>query len=163
MYEQNSNGEYSDGMKVRDNYLSLSGYRLPTEAEWVIACRSGTEGPYSFGSPLFLLDKYAYYVQNSQGRVHPVGSLLPNDAGLFDMHGNVAEWIQDAAAGRLSPVSRGSRRVLRGGALHSHHLSLRSGKQFQYQASSDTSAVGFRLARSVQTFGDEPSAVKVAK
>ena len=70
-------------------------YRLPTEAEWEYACRAGSDSEYAFGNRLEELDHYAWHVLNAHGRTHPVGGKKPNVWGLFDMHGNVYEWVQD--------------------------------------------------------------------
>ena len=96
-------------------------YRLPTEAEWEYACRAGTTTEYADE-----LQWLAWYLGNSDQKVHPVGHLHPNAWGLYDMHGNLTEFCQDwydANYYRNSPgadpqgSSNGKERVLRGGSF----------------------------------------------
>lgn len=115
--------------------FTKSGYRLPTEAEWEYACRGGQRAAYCFGSDARRLREFAWFSENSAKKTHAVGSKKPNAWGLFDMHGNVAEWCNDPyAAGYYakSPASDppgpddGELFVVRGGAYRSSAKALRS-------------------------------------
>jgi len=130
-------------------------YRLPTEAEWEYACRAGTATAYSFGDGVSRLGDYAWHRGNSDSKSHPVGEKLPNNWGLFDMHGNVREWCQDWYGGyeteqMLSdPVgaASGSRRVLRGGAFFLQPRYVRAAYRPIIQPVYRIHGIGFRLAR----------------
>ena len=75
-------------------------YRLPTEAEWEYAARAGSTGPFA-GE----LDEIAWYAGNSEDETHPVGKKKSNAWGIYDMHGNVREWVQDFYSANYYSVS----------------------------------------------------------
>lgn len=123
--------------------LTAHQYRLPTEAEWEHACRAGTKTAYSFGNDPAELGEYAWFADNSEGKLHAVGAKKPNPWGLHDMHGGVMEWVVDgsaqdgyaALADKKSPIAfldavqwpkELSNRIVRGGGWEDDAPELRS-------------------------------------
>jgi len=161
-YVPNQNGRFEEGMQLAPDYLRRTGYRLPTEAEWEYACRAGSVTRRFYGESDELLEKYAWYSKNSEDRTWPVGTLKPNDLGLFDMHGNLWVWCQEKPLDYLlfeggkmvdeteeDPVIHDRvDRVLRGGAFYTQAGDVRSANRFTVVLSYANITSGFRLARS---------------
>ncbi len=137
-------------------------YRLPTEAEWEYAARSGGKDELWAGtSDPFELEDYAWYEDNSEERTHPVGSKKPNGLSLYDMSGNVYEWVwdrYDAKYYERSPKNnpKGALgkeyRLLRGGSWDDTPVFIRAANRFRVGPIYRDSHFGFRLALSVDSY-----------
>jgi formylglycine-generating enzyme required for sulfatase activity len=150
-------------------------YRLPSEAEWEYACQAGSTTAFSFGDDPAGLDAYAWYWDNSDEVFHAVGTKEPNAWGLYDMHGNVAEWTldeydpgfyaslpEDTAHVPWAEPTRLYPRTVRGGAYDDDPEALRCAARLEsslnwkrrdpqipksYWWNTDSPFVGFRLVR----------------
>ena len=130
-------------------------YRLPTEAEWEYACRAGSSTRWSFGDGDSRLRDYAWYGgDNSLSGTKAVGSKWPNAWGLYDMHGNVREWVQDwygnyNSSRQIDPrgASTGSSRVIRGGDFNLNAQNVRSAERHRYSPDYRNSGIGVRLLK----------------
>ena len=165
-YVPNDKGEYAEGMRKKPNWLRLTGYRLPTEAEWEYACRAGATTSRYYGETEELLGQYGWYTKTSQDRgMLPAGDRpKPNDLGLFDMLGNALEWCQDGmfyypdsrygqsvldreATNDIRDIKDRLSRVLRGGSFDNLALHVRSGNRIRDAPANRCYNVGFRPAR----------------
>jgi formylglycine-generating enzyme required for sulfatase activity/proteasome lid subunit RPN8/RPN11 len=132
------------------------GCRLPTEAEWELACGVGRDGEWSCGDES-LLHRFAWYSENAHGEVMPVGTREANPLGLFDLHGNVWEWCQDRydqdyyhRSPLQDPVHdrQGGHRVCRGGSVHALAEMCRTRYRFHEPDGFWAADLGLRLVRS---------------
>jgi formylglycine-generating enzyme required for sulfatase activity len=142
-------------MRPKANYLSLTGYRLPSETEWEYACRAGAVTRRFYGHSDELLAKYAWYIETSENHAWPVGLTKPNDLGLFDMHGNVWTWCHDRYEQYCdqeediedpTKVGRGESRVLRGGSFNNNARNVRAAYRNNDQPDNRNNNNGFRPA-----------------
>lgn len=159
--------EIGPGMRLSPDYLHRKGYRLPTEAEWEFSARAGTSKAHFFGDGVALLDRYAWYVANSENHGWPVGMLKPNPLGLFDMYGNAWEWLQDRridypthpgtitidTEDTVLVITNEIARTRRGGSWSYDKETTRSAHRGAYTYFPDQrrDSVGFRVARTIST------------
>jgi formylglycine-generating enzyme required for sulfatase activity len=151
--EQVSWGDVQEFIRKLNEKEGTDKYRLPSEAEWEYACRAGTTTRYSFGDDESELDDYAWYYDNSGNKTLPVGQKKPNPWGLYDMHGNVEEWVQDiwhdsydgAPTDGSSWERDGADRVIRGGCWADYAGACRSAARDLGGPRNRGSGLGFRL------------------
>ena len=152
-----------------------TGYRLPTEAEWEFACRAGSQTALSNGEVGGVacwrdptLDQMGWFCGNAGGETHPVAGKTPNAWGLYDMHGNVWEWVWDlygpySSAAEENPTgpAQGSFQVIRGGSWLYGIRRCRSAYRYRASPGSVSSDLGFRIARFLTDGGTQPQGQEV--
>ncbi len=155
--------------------LEGTGYRLPTEAEWEFACRAGTTTRYWAGDKVDDLVQTGWFEANSGRRTHAAGELKANPLGLYDMHGNVFEWVEDwlaptsygqfadtPAINPKGPSSTGSLRVVRGGVWHHPASACRASFRYAQAPTDRYDHMGFRVSLTVDAV-KAASAARAAK
>ena len=134
-------------------------YRLPTEAEWEYACRAGTATPFAFGDRITTKTAHfatglAFDKSGGVARTAPVGSMPPNAFGLYDMHGNLQEWVndwygayyyQDSPAADPPGPATGTDKVIRGGSYMMFGTDLRSASRKFAKPGVMNSTIGLRV------------------
>jgi serine/threonine protein kinase/formylglycine-generating enzyme required for sulfatase activity len=162
-YEPNEYGECASAMKAKNDAEWMTGYRLPSAAEWECGCRAGTATIRFYGASDVLLAKYAWFLDNSGRHGWPVGMTKPNDFGLFDMLGNANEWCHDSPLnylcirdGSIDPIAveldpqaemRNALREQRGATFDADARFVRSAGRCAADPSSRLFFFGFRVAR----------------
>jgi parallel beta-helix repeat protein len=147
--------------------LGAGKFRLPTEAEWEMAVRAGTQTRFSFGDGLeceddscsacALYDQNMWWCGNTDDHAEPVGMKPPNSFGIYDMHGNIAEWVHDGweedlgTEPQTDPVAFGDdvRKVVRGGSYDGHPVRNRSASRADGYPDASSRTTGFRVARTL--------------
>jgi formylglycine-generating enzyme required for sulfatase activity len=151
------------GMKPYADYLSRTGYRLPSETELEYAVKAGSAQSRHYGSALDLLPRYAHFLDNGKGRSWPVGQKRPNDVGLCDGHGNAYNWCSEAAhlhpyrRSAISPidsedaklVDEPTIRALRGGSFGNSAPGLRASCRNGFGPAGRNYYYGLRVCRTL--------------
>jgi formylglycine-generating enzyme required for sulfatase activity len=128
--------------------------KVPTEAQWEYACRAGTTTAYCNGNTIADLDKVGWYGANSGGKVHPVGKLAPNAWGVYDMHGNIREYVTDFwseepqadAVDATGPAEGDAKNhVIRGGPFTANAAFARNCRSASRRGTERQEANGFRI------------------
>lgn len=148
-------GDTVDVTAFDHNPYLCEGFRLPTEAEWEYAYRAGTSTAWHCGDDEACVDAISWYSDNALGRTHAVGSKAANSWALYDMAGNVFEWVWDRYEMHLSgpvtdPLGEGSfMRVARGGSFLGLTRDVRAARRGARAPDLTTVDHGFRIARSI--------------
>ena len=142
-------------------FCRWAGLKLPTEAQWEYACRAGTTTPYYFGQDDKNAGDYGWSHTNSEALTHPVALKKPNAWGLYDMHGNVWEWVEDDFVGSYdgAPVDGSARiegtltKALRGGSWSNNTWDYVFGSSGRFNTAPGNASndVGFRVALPIST------------
>ena len=146
----------SSGTTIRSINWNANGYRLPTEAEWEYVAKGGSKSKGYIYPGSNNADSVAWYLANSQGRPHKVGTKKPNELGVYDISGNAFEWCWDyynpdyyknSPENNPHGPDKGIHRIYRGGYFNSDLDFIRITKRFALAPNLRTGLIGIRLAR----------------
>jgi formylglycine-generating enzyme required for sulfatase activity len=153
-----------DDAQVYCTWLSMligQKYRLLSECEWEYACRAGTTTKYTFGDTITKSQsQFSENVLGSAKRTTESGAFMPNEWGLYDLHGNVWEWCEDCwsddyniapAVGTAWRENSSHARLLRGGSWYDKRVFLRSAVRYKNARDYRGDTVGFRVARNLSS------------
>jgi len=147
-----------NGITITSDYFERTGYRLLSETEWEQAARNTTLTNWHFGSDGDRLKDFAWWLDNSDERIHPPGLRRPNSLGLFDIYGNAMEWMVSGQVfdedlvedilihPRVDPLSS---RILRGGGYSDFRGYVRSAYRESYTADAGGIELGIRIGRTM--------------
>lgn len=140
-------------------YCNFKNKQLPTEAQWEYAARAGSSENFSFGNDYLNNSSYLWYKNNSGEKLHEVKTTSPNAFGIYDMHGNINEWVQDwylatayqsdKSTDPAGPAS-GKTKVLRGGSALDTALNVKSARRYNDDPKAVNMLHGFRCALNVE-------------
>jgi len=155
--------QIKSNMAIPVQFTQRTGYRLPTEEEWELAARAGNSMRYPCGMTARHINNHAFTWNNSQERLWPCGSRLPNAWGLFDTAGNALEWTMDELRRYDDPLLKAdlaqleklgfiviggdSTRMLRGGSISNSPTMARVSSRLAAQANQQSASNGFRICR----------------
>lgn len=139
-------------LNLPGNQVVKGVFKLPSEAEWEYACRANSKSRFPWGEDdgFGELVDYAWFNSRAEGKSHPVGTKRPNPWGLFDMHGNVWEWLEDSftiypSEDRVGVEIDETKKVIRGGSWFNEPEALRSANRHRHPLDSRQTNLGFRV------------------
>ncbi len=138
-------------------FCHKTGLQLPTEAQWEYCCQANIQGEYYFGNETKIIGEYAWYEENSNKQTHLVAQKLPNVFGLYDVLGNVSEWVYDSYGPYPKTQNNDvfAYRVVRGGSYYDQALFLRSTRRDKSKPEIQDESIGFRVVAKPESLDEK--------